>query len=67
MVQVEEIYPTGSMYGISYLYIGLIFTALRISLYPFSHNRGSGKLPQMKGNYYWRDPIFTSMIMGGSV
>ena len=24
--------------------------------YPFSHNRGSGKLPQMKGNYYWRDP-----------
>ena len=35
--------------------------------YPFSHNHGSGKLPQMKGNDYWRDLFFTSMIMGGRV
>ena len=21
----------------------------------------------LKGNYYWRDPFLTSMIMGGSV
>ena len=34
---------------------------------PFSHNHGSGKVPQMKGTYYWRDPFFTSMIMGGRV
>ena len=73
---------------------------------PFSHNHGSGKVPQMKGIYYsgqiiatsaevtpkdslvwesyqnllisglgivvicpgyWRDPFFTSMIMGGRV
>ncbi len=34
------------------------------TLYPFSHNHRSGTLPQMKGNYYWRDPFFTSMIMG---
>ncbi len=34
---------------------------------PFSHHHGSGKLPQMRGNYYWRDPFFTSMIMGGRV
>ena len=24
-----------------------------------SHNHGSGKLPQMKGNYYWRESFFT--------
>ncbi len=34
---------------------------------PFLHNHGSGQLPQMKGNYYWRDPFLTSMIMGGRV
>ena len=38
-----------------------------IQSYPFSHNHGSGKLPQMKGNYYWRDLFFTSMIMEGRV
>ena len=36
-------------------------------LVPFLHNHGSGKLPWKKGNYYWRDPFLTSMIMGGSV
>jgi len=35
------------------------------TLNPFSHNHGSGNLPQMKGNYCWREPFFTSMIMGG--
>ena len=25
----------------------------------FSHNHGSGKLPSMKGNEYWRDPFST--------
>ena len=25
---------------------------------PFSHNHGSGKLPQMKGNYCWRETFF---------
>ena len=33
----------------------------------FSHNHGSGKWLCLKGNYYWRDPFLTSMIMGGSV
>ncbi len=28
---------------------------------------GSGKWQYLKGNYYWRDPFLTSMIMGGSV
>ena len=40
---------------------------LRFGNYSFSHNHGSGKLPQMKGNYYLRDPFSTCMIMGGSV
>ena len=31
------------------------------------HNHGSGQLPEMKGNYYWREAFFTSMIMGGRV
>ncbi len=35
--------------------------------YSFSHNHGSGKWLYLKGNYYWRDPFLTSMIMGGSV
>ncbi len=35
--------------------------------YSFSHNHGSVKSPSMKGNYYSRDPFFTSMIMGGRV
>ena len=26
-----------------------------------------GKLLYLKGNYYWRDPFLTSMIMGGIV
>ena len=30
-------------------------------------NHGSGKYLYLKGNYYWRDPFLTSMIMGGSV
>ena len=33
----------------------------------FSHNHGSGKWLYLKGNCYWRDPFFTSMIMGGKV
>ena len=36
-------------------------------IYPFFHNHGSRKLSQMKGNYYWSHPLFTSMIMGGRV
>ena len=36
-------------------------------LYSFSDNHGSGKWLCSKGNYYWRDPFSTSMIMGGSV
>ena len=32
-----------------------------------SYNHRSGKWPYLKGNYYWRDPFLTSMIMGGSV
>ena len=32
--------------------------------YPFSHNHGTGKLPQMKRNDYWRDPLFT-VLDGG--
>ena len=35
--------------------------------YSLSHNHGSGKYLYLKGNYYWRDPFLTSMIMGGSV
>ena len=35
--------------------------------YPSSHNHGSGKWMHLKGNYYWREPFFTSMIMGGRV
>ena len=35
-------------------------------VYSFSHNHGSGKIPQMKGTYYWREPFSTSMIVGGS-
>ena len=35
--------------------------------YSMSHNHGSGKWWFFKGNYYWRDPFFTSMIMGGIV
>ena len=30
-------------------------------------NHGSGKWRYLKGNYYWRDPCFISMIMGGRV
>ncbi len=36
-------------------------------MYSISHNHGSGTWLYLKGNYYWRDPFFTSMIMGGSV
>ncbi len=36
-------------------------------LYTFSHNHGSVKWLYLKGNYYWRDPFFTSMITGGRV
>ncbi len=31
--------------------------------FSFSHNHGSGKWLCMKGNYYWRDPFFTSMFL----
>ncbi len=37
------------------------------TFYSVSHNHGSGKWLYLKGNYYWRDPLLTSMIMGGSV
>ena len=40
---------------------------LKSMVYSFPHNHGSGKWLYLKGNYYWRDPVFTSMIMGGSV
>ena len=39
-------------------------TTLSLSL---SHNHGNGKLPWFKGNYYWRNPFSTSMIMEGRV
>ena len=36
--------------------------------YAFSHNYGfCVKWLHLKDNYYWRDPCFTSMIMGGRV
>ena len=35
--------------------------------YSSAHNHGGGKLLYLKGNYYWRGPFLTSMIMGGSV
>ena len=35
-----------------------ILVVRKFQFYPFFHNHGSGKLPQMKGNHYWRDPIF---------
>ena len=35
--------------------------------YYFPHNHGSETWLCLKGNYYWRDPFLTSMIMGGSV
>ena len=31
------------------------------------NNHGSGKWLYSKGKYYWREPFFTSMIMGGRV
>ena len=34
-------------------------------IYTFSHIHGSVKWLHLKGNYYWRDPFFTFMIMGG--
>ena len=42
------------------------FTVVLV-LNSFSHNRGSGKWLYLKGNYYWRYPFSTSMIMGGRV
>ncbi len=38
-----------------------------IPSYSFPHNHGSGKWLFLKGNYYWRDPCSSSMIMGGRV
>ena len=35
--------------------------------YSFSYNHGSEKWLYLKGNYYWRDPFLTSMIMGGKI
>ena len=32
-----------------------------------SHNHGSVQWLYLKGNYYWRDPFLTSIIMGASV
>ena len=48
-----------------YIYGG--FEASPLVGYHFSHNHGSGKWLYSKGNYYWRDPFLTSMIVGGSV
>ncbi len=42
-----------------------IVSPSRTHLYSLSHDHGSGKLSEFKGNYYWRDPFSTSMIMGG--
>ena len=36
-------------------------------IYTFSHSHGSVEWLHLKGNYYWRDPFFTSMTMGGRV
>ena len=33
-----------------------------LSTYSFSHNHGSGKSPKMKGNSYWRDPIWVPWL-----
>ena len=35
--------------------------------YSFFHSHGSGKWLYLKGNYYWRDPFFTFMFIGGWV
>ena len=32
-----------------------------------NHNHGSGKWWFFKGKYFWRDPFYTSMIVGGRV
>jgi len=31
------------------------------------HDHGIGKWLFLKGNYYWREPFFTSMMMGERV
>ena len=36
-------------------------------VYPFSHNDGSGKLPQHEKKLLLEGPISTSMIVGGRV
>ena len=38
-----------------------------IMWYSFTYNHRSWKWLYLKGNYYWRAPCFTSMIMGGRV
>ena len=40
----------------------VIYTDHVLTLSPTNH--GNGKRLHLKGNYYWRDPFFTSMIMG---
>ena len=35
--------------------------------YSFSKNHGSRTWVYLKDNYYWRNPFFTSMIVGGRV
>ena len=36
-------------------------------IYPSSHNHGIEQLPQMKGNYYWREAFFTSSLSSGTL
>ena len=43
-----------------------LFSHVSHLAYPSSHNR-SGKWLFLKGNYYWRDPFSTSMMMGDRV
>ena len=47
--------------------LSIAFKLRLTEIYSFSHNHGSGKWLYLKVNYYWRDPFFTSMIMGGRV
>ena len=65
--------PTKSPWGKRGLRSGGYLKVLVIQIwriigdYPSSHNHGSEKWLYLKGNYYWRDPFFTSMFMGGRV
>ena len=67
----EELFRTlqkHSKFGVQFTsWVCLSCSNILTMVYPFSHNHGSGQLPQMKGNYYWTDLFFTSMIMEGRV